>query len=99
MRRHTRSRKKRSWLTTEIRQVVAAIADAQLDAARDGAGARLEQAEERLHERGLAAAVRPDDTDALAAVDGAVEIAHHRLRPRIADGDALGAQRFLAALV
>ena len=64
---------------------------AELDRARFG----RELAEQQFEQRGLAAAVRADDADLVAAPDGGGEIAHDR-RAAVAEGDVLRLDHLLA---
>ena len=52
-----------------------------------------------FEQRRLAAAVRPDEPDAIAAIDDEVDVADERRRARIADVEVLGLERLLAARV
>src|SRR6185312_8779662 len=84
-------------LLVEVRELLIEVADAHLVAAHDHAARRIELAEERLQERRLAAAVRSDQPDAIAAIDDEVDVADERRRTGVTNIQVLGLERLLAA--
>ena len=80
-----------------VDELLVEVAGRHLVADLGVAAERTQPPEQRLHERGLAGAVRADHPDALAAVDRPVEVGDDGLRALVPGRQLLGAQRLAPA--